>query len=87
MQVFLLRQVLPHYPFAAKASGISGTVELRVTIGKDGRVTNAVAIGGPDELRRASIDAALKWEYRPFLITDEPTEVETTLEIVFTLAG
>jgi TonB family protein len=87
MRVLLLREVPPHYPDGAKSAHIFGTVTLQITIGKDGRVANAQAISGPNELRRASIDAVLKWEYRPFLISGEPTEVETTLPIVFTLGG
>jgi TonB family protein len=87
MTVLLLRQVPPHYPDNAKANHIAGTVVLQITIGKDGHVTDAQAISGPNELRKASIDAVLKWEYRPFLIAGEPTEVETTLPITFTLGG
>jgi len=87
MTALLLRQVLPHYPENAKADRITGTVVLHITIGKDGRVTNAQAISGPNELRKASIDAVLKWEYRPFLIAGEPTEVETSLPVIFTLGG
>jgi TonB family protein len=87
MTVLLRRQVPPHYPEIAKAAHIAGTVILQITIGKDGHVTGAQAISGPNELRKASIDAVLKWEYRPFLIAGEPTEVETTAPIIFTLGG
>jgi TonB family protein len=87
MTACLLRQVSPHYPEIAKAGRITGAVVLQITIGKDGRVTNAQAISGPNELRKASVDAVLKWEYRPFLIAGEPTEVETSVPITFTLGG
>jgi len=87
MRVLLLRQIPPHYPSRAKNSGISGTVELQVTIGKDGHVTNANAVSGPNELRKESIDAVFKWEFRPFLISGEATEVETNLPIKFTLGS
>jgi TonB family protein len=79
------RQVPPHYPSGASGSGITGKVVLKITIGKDGRVTNAEAISGPTGLRQAAIDAVLKWEYRPFLIAGKPTEVVTTLPIIFSL--
>jgi TonB family protein len=87
MAALLLREVSPHYPENAKAARITGTVVLHITIGKDGRVTNAQAISGPNELRKTSIDAVLQWEYRPFLIAGEPTEVETSLPVIFTIGG
>ncbi len=85
MRVLLLRQVPPHYPSGARGSGITGKVILQITIGKDGRVTNAQAISGPTALRQAAIDAVLKGEYCPFFISGKPTEVVTTLPITFTL--
>jgi len=87
MAVLLLRTLPPHYPESAKAARITGTVLLQVTIGKDGRVTSAQAISGPNDLRKVSTEAALKWEYRPFLIAGEAAEVETTLPITFTIGN
>jgi TonB family protein len=87
MTVLLLRQVTPHYPANARSAHIAGIVVLQITIGKDGHVTRAQAISGPSELWKASTDAVLNWEYRPFLIAGEPTEVETTSPIIFTLEG
>jgi protein TonB len=84
-RVLLLRQVPPDYPPDARRFGISGKVIVQITIGRDGRVTNAQAINGPCGLRQAAIDAVLKWEYRPFLISGKATEVETTLPIIFSL--
>lgn len=87
MKVLVLRQVMPHYPYDAKAAHISGIVDLQITIGKYGRVTNAQAVSGPFELRKAAIDAGLKWENGPFLVAGEPTEVETSLQLTFTVGG
>ncbi|MGB8543632.1 MAG: energy transducer TonB [Candidatus Acidiferrales bacterium] len=85
MRVLLVKQIPPHYPSGARGAGITGKVILQITIGKDGRVTNAQAISGPTGLRQAAIDAVLKWEYRPFFICGKPAEVETTLPIVFSV--
>lgn len=87
VRAFLLRQVPPHYPMSAKANHIEGKVSLQITIGKDGRVSDAQVISGASELRKPAIDAVRQWEYRPFLVGGEPTEVETTIEITFTLGS
>lgn len=83
----LLRQVPPHYPMSAKANHIQGTVSLQVTIGKDGHISDAQAISGDNDLRKAALEAVRQWEYRPFLVGGEPTEVETTIKVVFTLGS
>ena len=34
---------------------------------------------------RAALDAAKDWVYRPYLLNGEPVEVETTINVIFTL--
>jgi len=80
-----LSSVSPIYPDAAKANHVEGTVIMQTTIGKDGRVVVAKAISGPPGLRQASVDSVLQWKFRPFLILGEPSEVETQLQIIYTL--
>ena len=36
-------------------------------------------------LLQAAMDAFRTWQYRPFLINNEPVEVQTTVNVVFTL--
>ncbi|HVN93601.1 MAG TPA: TonB family protein [Terracidiphilus sp.] len=81
----LLESRVPIYPPAAKANGISGTVELEATIGKDGAVKDARVVSGPAELRQAAINCVRAWRYRPFMVNNEPTEAETTVNVVFSL--
>jgi TonB family protein len=81
----LLRQIVPVYPTSAKEKHVDGAVVLQVRISKDGRVTDAQAISGPDALRTAAIDAVRQWQYRPFLILSEPTAIQSTVKIFFTL--
>jgi TonB family protein len=85
MKGLCLGQVPPHYPENARTSHMEGPVVMQITIGKDGHVTNAQAISGPDALRKAAIDAIRKWEFRPFLILGEPNEVESKFQIIFSL--
>ena len=73
------------YPPAAKAQGISGTVELDATIAKDGAVKDLRVVSGPAELRQAAMQSVRTWRYRPFIVNNEPAEVETTVNVVFSL--
>jgi protein TonB len=36
-------------------------------------------------LRQAAVDAVATWRYRPYLLNDQPVEVETTVNVVFTM--
>jgi TonB family protein len=82
----LVTKVPPNYPVEAKKAKITGTVVLSAIIGKDGTVENLKVVSGPAALQQASLDAVRQWRYEPFLLNGEPVEVETTINIVFTLA-
>jgi protein TonB len=38
-------------------------------------------------LAPAAIDAVRQWRYRPYLLNNEPIEVETEITVNFVLAG
>ena len=42
-------------------------------------------VSGPSLLHQAAIDAVKQWRYRPYLLNGEPVEVETTINVDFTL--
>ena len=65
------------------SAGVEGTVHLAVMIGFDGHVTDVKLIDGPPLLIQAAIDAVRQWVYRPSLISNEPTAVETTVAVEF----
>ena len=79
----LVRQPTPVYPPLAKQAEITGDVVLRVIIGKDGAVESARAISGHPMLTGAAIDAVKQWQYKPFQLDGNPTEVETTVTVSF----
>jgi TonB family protein len=83
----LIRRAIPDYPFVAKERRIQGTVVLQATIGKDGRIENLRVISGPEQLQQAALDAVKQWIYRPYLLDGEPVEVETRINVVFTLGN
>lgn len=81
----LMESSIPIYPPAAKAAGITGTVVLQAIITADGTVKNVRAVSGPIELRQAAVNCVRTWRYRPFLVNNQPAEVQTAINVVFSL--
>ncbi|MGP8225374.1 MAG: energy transducer TonB [Terracidiphilus sp.] len=81
----LMESRIPIYPPIARASGVSGTVKLDAIISKDGTVKDLRVVSGPAQLRDAAVHAVRAWVYRPFMVHNEPTEVQTTINVVFSL--
>jgi TonB family protein len=78
----------PKYPEKARAKKIHGAVVLDVIIGKDGAVENIRVEKTPAEsLAKSAMEAVRTWRYRPYLLNGEPVEVETTVNVVYNLAG
>ncbi len=83
----LLSRNPPAYPAIARAAGVSGTVSLAATISTSGTIANLRVVSGPTMLRQAAIDAVQSWRYRPYLLNNQPVEVETTINVVFSLGA
>ena len=83
----LVKKTPPEYPLYAKQQGIQGTVVLQARIGKDGKINDLHIVSGPDALRDAALDAVRRWQYRPYLLNGEPVEVNTTINVIFTLGN
>jgi protein TonB len=83
----LLAPIQPVYPPIARAAGIQGTVVMEAVISKTGRIESLRALSGPDMLRRAAVDAVEAARYRPYLLSGVPTEVQTTITVVFKLGS
>jgi protein TonB len=83
----LLQKTIPMYPPIAKAARVSGTVVLQATISKSGTIENLRVISGPAMLQQSALEAVKSWRYRPYLLNNEPVEVETTVNVVFSLGG
>ena len=81
----LVHKVLPEYPIAAKQLGIHGAVVLMALVGKDGRVEHVQLISGPALLVQPAIGAVEQWQYRPYLLNQEPVEVQTQVTVNFVL--
>jgi periplasmic protein TonB len=83
----LLRKVNPTYPPLARQARIQGTVVLQAQISKTGDIENLQLISGHPMLAPAAIEAVKQWKYKPYLLNGEPVEVDTQVQVNFTLAG
>jgi len=82
----LIKRVNPEYPKELKKRRIQGMVLLKVMISKDGDVTEVATISGRPDLAALASDAVRQWKYKPYLLSGQPVEVETTVGINFTLS-
>jgi TonB family protein len=83
----LIRTVPPVYPQLAEQARIQGTVRFRMIIAADGHVQNLQLVSGHPLLVKAAREAVEQWVYRPTLLDGEPVEVETTVDVNFTLSA
>jgi TonB family protein len=81
----ILKQIPPTYPGLAEDAGIQGKVTFSAIIGKDGRVKDLTLVSGHPLLAPAAEHAARQWVYKPTLMDGEPREVETRIDVVFSL--
>lgn len=86
-QGLLVRKTQPNYPPLARQARIQGTVILQATISKTGDIENLQLVSGHPMLAPAAIEAVKQWKYRPYLLNGEPVEVETQVQVNFTLSG
>jgi protein TonB len=77
----------PAYPAIAKQARIQGAVILSATISKTGAIENLTVVSGPALLAPAAIEAVRQWRYRPYLLNGVPVEVQTLVNVTFTLDG
>lgn len=76
--------VEPQYPTMAKIGHQSGSVLLSAMIAKDGTVERLVPVAITSTMfTDAAMDAVKQWKYSPYLLTGEPTEVNTTITVYF----
>ncbi|HET9409759.1 MAG TPA: TonB family protein [Candidatus Sulfotelmatobacter sp.] len=83
----LVRKVNPNYPPLARQARIQGTVILEAQISKSGDIENLRLVSGHPMLAPAAIEAVKQWKYKPYLLNGEPVEVDTQVQVNFTLSG
>ncbi len=73
----------PVYPQMARIAHIQGDVVLQATISKTGAIENLRAISGHPILQQAALETVKQWRYKPYLLNNEPVEIETTITVKF----
>jgi protein TonB len=81
----LLQRRDPIYPTLAKQANVAGTVVLEATISKTGAIQGMHVLSGPVMLRQAAMDAVSTWRYRPYMLDSQPVDVQTTINLTFSL--
>jgi protein TonB len=81
----IIQSAAPVYPEMARQAEVEGTVMLRLLVGKDGKVKDAIVTQGVTMLNDAAIEAARKFVFRPALQQHRPVEVWVQLPMKFTL--
>jgi len=85
-QAKLIRQPKPVYPPLAKQARISGVVHLAAVISANGTIQDLKLISGHPLLVPAAMEAVKQWVYQPTLLNGEPVEVQTQIDVNFTLS-
>jgi TonB family protein len=82
----LVKKVPPAYPQDAKDAHVEGTVVLQSVIGIDGRVRDLQILSAPSpSLAFSAFRSVSQRQYKPCTINGEPTEMETTIGVIYSL--
>jgi protein TonB len=83
----LVRYAAPVYPDLARHAGIEGTVLVKVLIGEDGKVIDAMVLQSDvtHAMERAAVRAALLFVFRPARQRTVPVRASMAVPVVFKL--
>ena len=81
----ILKYVDPVYPPEATDAHVQGRVLIQETISKEGKVMDLQVVSGHPQLSPAALEAVKQWRYKTYLLLGRPVEVETLVQIDFTL--
>jgi len=81
----IVRRIQPEYPETARREHLQGTVRLHAIIDKDGSISQLVVLHGYCSLAKSSIQAVRQWRYTPTMLLGQPVQVDTTIDVIFSL--
>ena len=81
----LIRSTPAIYPPLARQARIQGVVRLRILVGIDGRVQKVDLMNGHPILAPSAMEAVRMFVYSPALADGQPAEVDTVVDVHFTL--
>ncbi len=83
----IITQTRPVYPPLARQARIQGVVVLHAIIDKDGKVAQLEVVSGHPLLVQSALDAVKQWRYKATQLNGDPVEVDTTIQVTFTMGG
>ena len=81
----LITDAAPRYPAMAREAEVEGEVQLRVLVGKDGRVADVHVDRAIPMLDQAAIEVAWTWVFKPALCNNRPVAVWIARKVRFSL--
>jgi hypothetical protein len=82
-----VKKAAPHYPAGARAGHIEGATSTEVVIGIDGIPRIRKSLHSPNsDLEASSLAAIQQWRFDPAMCDGQPIEMETVLQINYTLS-
>jgi protein TonB len=83
----IITQTRPVYPPLARQARIQGAVVLHAIIDKDGKVAQLEIVSGHPLLVQSALDAVKQWRYKATELNGDPVEVDTTIQVTFTMGA
>src|SRR5271163_1802992 len=84
---YLVKKGNPIYPDEARQQRIQGAVILRAIASKEGTILELTPISGDPLSTPAAMKAVKKWQHRPYVLNGQTVEMDTTIQVNFTLSG
>ena len=83
----LVARVNPVYPAAQRSAHVEGTVHLYGVIGTDGMLHSLEVVSSVDPaLDHSALEAVQQWRYDPYMCNGVPVEVESMVQVNYSLA-
>lgn len=79
------QRVAPSYPQTARSARIAGTVTVYLVVDEKGAVKEIQNTNGPDLLKEAAKNAAMRWRFQPTYVNGQPVRVSGFITFNFTL--
>lgn len=84
-QAMILRKVQPVYPEEARQGHVEGMVVMKAIISESGNVIELTLVSGHPSLVPAALEAVKQWKYKPYLLNNQPVQLETLVTVAFEL--
>jgi TonB family protein len=79
----VISRVLPVYPDVARRSHTTGTVVVDILIDEKGKVVKATPVSGPAILYAETVNAVLRWQFKPAYLDGTAVSSSNQISIVF----